>query len=68
MSHEAFLRQVAEAAGIEPRVAERAIEATLVTLGERIAAGEAADLARTLRERLTAPAVGSASQGQTPNG
>jgi uncharacterized protein (DUF2267 family) len=72
MDHEAFTKTVAEAAGIDPATAERAIEATLVTLGQRISEGEAEDLARRegrkefndmlsqlpreLRERLLAPA------------
>jgi uncharacterized protein (DUF2267 family) len=52
VSHEAFTRQVAEAAGIDPAAAERAIEATLVTLGERISEGEAEDLARHLPDEF----------------
>jgi uncharacterized protein (DUF2267 family) len=52
--HEAFAKTVAEAAGIDPATAERAIEATLVTLGQRISEGEAADLARHLPDSLAA--------------
>jgi uncharacterized protein (DUF2267 family) len=52
VSHEAFMRQVAEAAAIDPPAAERAIEATLVTLGERISVGEDEDLARHLPDEL----------------
>ena len=52
MDHEAFTRTVAEAAGIDAGAAERATEATLVTLGERISEGEAEDLARHLPDSL----------------
>jgi uncharacterized protein (DUF2267 family) len=52
VDHEAFTRQVAEAAGIGADAAERAIEATLLTLGERISQGEAEDLARHLPDSL----------------
>jgi uncharacterized protein (DUF2267 family) len=50
--HEGFRKQVAEAAGIDEDAAERAIAATLETLGERISAGEAEDLARHLPDSL----------------
>jgi uncharacterized protein (DUF2267 family) len=52
MDHEAFTKTVAEAAGIDGAAAERAIEATLVTLGARISEGEAEDLARHLPDSL----------------
>lgn len=52
MSHEAFRQQVAEAAGIDPDAAEQAIQATLVTLGEKISEGEAEDLARHLPDEF----------------
>jgi uncharacterized protein (DUF2267 family) len=52
MDHEAFTKAVAAAAGIDQDAAERAIEATLVTLGERISEGEARDLARHLPDSL----------------
>jgi putative intracellular protease/amidase/uncharacterized protein (DUF2267 family) len=51
--HEAFARAVGEAADLEGDAVERAIEATLVTLGERISEGEARDLARHLPDSLT---------------
>jgi uncharacterized protein (DUF2267 family) len=51
---EAFTEDVAEAAGIEAETAVRAIEATFVTLGERISEGEAEDLARHLPDRFAA--------------
>jgi uncharacterized protein (DUF2267 family) len=54
MDHPAFAAQVAEAAGIDADTAERAIRATLVTVGERISEGEAADLARHLPDSLAA--------------
>jgi putative intracellular protease/amidase/uncharacterized protein (DUF2267 family) len=50
--HVAFSKAVAEAAGTDGEAAERAIEATLVTLGERISEGEAEDLARHLPDSL----------------
>jgi putative intracellular protease/amidase/uncharacterized protein (DUF2267 family) len=50
--HVAFAKDVAEAAGIGGEDVERAIEATLVTLGERISDGEADDLARHLPDSL----------------
>ncbi|MEA2246267.1 MAG: hypothetical protein QOH46_796, partial [Solirubrobacteraceae bacterium] len=50
--HEAFAKAVAEAADIDGDAAERAIEATLVTLGERISEGEGEDLARHLADSL----------------
>jgi uncharacterized protein (DUF2267 family) len=46
--HVGFAKDVAEATGLSGEEVERAIEATLVTLGERISEGEAADLARHL--------------------
>jgi uncharacterized protein (DUF2267 family) len=52
MAHEAFTSTVAEAAEIDRDTAERAIEATLVTLGERISEGEARDLARHMPDSL----------------
>jgi uncharacterized protein (DUF2267 family) len=52
MDHEAFTKTVAQAAGIDPDAADRAIEATLVTLGERISEGEAEDLAGHLPDSL----------------
>ena len=50
--HEAFAKTVAELAGVDGDGAERAIEATLVTLGERISRGEAEDLGRHLPDSL----------------
>jgi putative intracellular protease/amidase/uncharacterized protein (DUF2267 family) len=50
--HEAFTRTVAELADIDADAAERATEATLRTLGERISEGEAEDLARHLPDSL----------------
>jgi uncharacterized protein (DUF2267 family) len=50
--HEAFTRQVAELAGIDGEAAERATEATIRTLGERISEGEGRDLARHLPDSL----------------
>ncbi|MEA2290588.1 MAG: hypothetical protein QOD55_2585 [Solirubrobacteraceae bacterium] len=50
--HEAFTKAVVKAADIDPAEAERAIAATLTTLGERISEGEARDLARHLPDSL----------------
>jgi putative intracellular protease/amidase/uncharacterized protein (DUF2267 family) len=50
--HVGFAKDVAEDAGIQGEAVERAIEATLVTLGERISDGEAEDLARHLPDSL----------------
>jgi putative intracellular protease/amidase/uncharacterized protein (DUF2267 family) len=50
--HEAFTRQVAELAGIDGELGERATDATLRTLGERISEGEGRDLARHLPDSL----------------
>jgi putative intracellular protease/amidase/uncharacterized protein (DUF2267 family) len=52
MDHEGFTKTVARAADLDAGAAERAIEATLVTLGERISEGEARDLARHLPDSL----------------
>jgi putative intracellular protease/amidase/uncharacterized protein (DUF2267 family) len=50
--HQAFTKTVAELADVDADVAERAIDATLRTLGERISEGEAEDLARHLPDSL----------------
>jgi putative intracellular protease/amidase/uncharacterized protein (DUF2267 family) len=50
--HEAFTKDVAALAGVAGDVAERATEATLRTLGERISDGEGRDLARHLPDSL----------------
>jgi putative intracellular protease/amidase/uncharacterized protein (DUF2267 family) len=50
--HQAFTKTVAELADVDGDVAERATEATLRTLGERISEGEAEDLARHLPDSL----------------
>jgi putative intracellular protease/amidase/uncharacterized protein (DUF2267 family) len=50
--HQAFTKNVAELADIDADLAERAVEATLTTLGERISEGEAEDLARHLPDSL----------------
>jgi putative intracellular protease/amidase/uncharacterized protein (DUF2267 family) len=50
--HVAFAKDVAEATGVGGEEVERAIEATLLTLGERISEGEAEDLARHLPDSL----------------
>jgi putative intracellular protease/amidase/uncharacterized protein (DUF2267 family) len=52
--HQAFTKTVAELADVDADVAERAIVATLTTLGERISEGEAEDLARHLPDSLAA--------------
>jgi putative intracellular protease/amidase/uncharacterized protein (DUF2267 family) len=50
--HVGFAKDVAEATGLAGEDVERAIEATLATLGERISYGEAEDLARHLPDSL----------------
>jgi putative intracellular protease/amidase/uncharacterized protein (DUF2267 family) len=50
--HVAFAKDVAEATGLSGEDVERAIDATLETLGERISYGEAEDLARHLPDSL----------------
>jgi putative intracellular protease/amidase/uncharacterized protein (DUF2267 family) len=50
--HVALAKDVAEATGLAGEDVERAIEATLVTLGETISEGEAEDLARHLPDSL----------------
>src|SRR3954454_909157 len=59
-----FRKQVAAAAGIDLAAAERAIAATLETLGERISGGEAADLARHLPDSLAPLIVRSGGEAQ----
>lgn len=55
--HDAFAKAVADATGLTLDDADRAIEATLVTLGERISEGEAEDLARHLPDSLASRIV-----------
>jgi uncharacterized protein (DUF2267 family) len=55
MPVESFLRRVADRAGIDLDAAQRATEAVLETLAERIAAGEAEDIAAQLPPELRAP-------------
>jgi uncharacterized protein (DUF2267 family) len=55
MPVEAFLRRVADRAGIDLDAAQRATEAVLETLAERIAAGEADDIAEQLPPELRPP-------------
>jgi uncharacterized protein (DUF2267 family) len=50
-----FVRRVAERAGLDDERAQRATEAVLETFGERIAHGEAEDLAALLPEPLAEP-------------
>lgn len=50
-----FVQRVAERAGLDEARARRAIEAVLETLGERIANGEAEDLAAQLPEPVAEP-------------
>jgi len=52
MDHDAFVDAVMQAAGIDRDEAERTVRATLTTLGERISAGEARDLAAQLPPEL----------------
>jgi uncharacterized protein (DUF2267 family) len=50
-----FIRRVAQRAGLDEEQARRATEAVLETFGERIAGGEAEDLAALLPEPLATP-------------
>lgn len=50
-----FIRRVAERAGLDEERAGRATDAVLETFGERIAGGEAEDLAAQLPEPVAAP-------------
>jgi uncharacterized protein (DUF2267 family) len=52
MDHDAFVDAVVQAARIDRDAAERAVRATLITLAERISAGEARDLASQLPPQL----------------
>jgi uncharacterized protein (DUF2267 family) len=63
MDYERFLTIVEQAAGIDRERAELAARATLQTLAERIAAGEARDLAEQLPPEL-APWVGTTSAAE----
>jgi uncharacterized protein (DUF2267 family) len=53
MDRDAFVRHVAQAAGIDRDAAERAVQATLTTLAERISRGQARDLAAQLPPELS---------------
>jgi uncharacterized protein (DUF2267 family) len=50
-----FIKRVAERTGLDEERARRAVEAVLETFGERIADGEARDLAAELPEPVAAP-------------
>jgi uncharacterized protein (DUF2267 family) len=50
-----FVQRVADRAGLDEQRARRAVDAVLETFGERIAAGEAEDLAVQLPEEVAAP-------------
>jgi uncharacterized protein (DUF2267 family) len=63
MSYDDFLTIVEQAADIGRDEAERAVQATLQTLGERIAAGEARDLAAELPPEA-APYIGVPGDAQ----
>jgi uncharacterized protein (DUF2267 family) len=59
-----FVRRVAARAGLDPGRAERAIDAVLETLGERIAAGQAEDIAKQLPGRVAAPLLDHGGNAQ----
>jgi uncharacterized protein (DUF2267 family) len=59
-----FLRRVAERAGLDDDQAEKVTEAVLETLGERIAFGEAADLAQQLPEPAASALVRTGGDAQ----
>lgn len=62
MQYDEFLEHVGERAGLDRTEGDRATQATLTTLAERITQGEATDLAsqlpRELKAPLQAPAMG----------
>lgn len=64
MRYEDFLSQVEERAGIEREQAERAVAATLTTLGRRLTADEAENLAAQLPRELKAPLAGTTGAGE----
>ncbi|MEA2395215.1 MAG: hypothetical protein QOJ82_3106 [Solirubrobacteraceae bacterium] len=63
MDHDRFLTAVEQAAGVDRERAELATRATLQTLAERIAAGEARDLAAQLPPEL-APWIGTTTAAE----
>jgi uncharacterized protein (DUF2267 family) len=63
MDHDDFVQLVAQSAGIGRHDAERAVQATLSTLAERISAGEARDLAARLPPEL-APWLGAPQRSE----
>jgi uncharacterized protein (DUF2267 family) len=52
MKFEEFMKTVSERAGLDREQAEKAVRATLNTLAQRLAGGEAKDLASQLPEEL----------------
>lgn len=62
MEHEEFIEQVRDRLGASREVAERAARATLETLGQRLPAGEAEDLAAQLPPPLSTFLEQTASQ------
>jgi uncharacterized protein (DUF2267 family) len=63
MDYEHFVTLVEQDLGVGRECAERAIRATLQTLAERIAAGEARDLAQELSDEL-APWVATTTDAE----
>ena len=59
MDYDQFLKQVRELTGLDRAEAERATDATLATLAERITEGEAIDLAAQLPHDLQPSLEGS---------
>jgi uncharacterized protein (DUF2267 family) len=59
-----FVRRVAERAGLDERRARIATEAVLETLSERIAAGEAEDLAQQLPQSIAKPLLRAGGDAQ----
>lgn len=55
MQYQQFLTRVAEEAGVSEDEADDAARATMQTLGERLAGGEAGDLAAELPPELSEP-------------
>jgi uncharacterized protein (DUF2267 family) len=64
MRYATFMTTVEQAAGIPPEQAERAVDAVLRTLAERITAGEASDVAAFLPKEVRAPLLSAPSRAE----
>ncbi len=64
MQYDEFIRQVEDRARLDRTGAERAAQATLATLAERITEGEATDLASQLPQELKPPLEATTTGGE----